>query len=127
VFVVFNNLLQRRNDVSGDLNVAIALAKQDASGVLYGNPSQVCDIYDSRKSSCYVRLDAWPVAYFSAFSSAQIDSWVDYAVTKITGSDVAKLMTLTEDLSNHLQMRSFFVGYCLTAADLVLFAAILCA
>ena len=62
-----------------------------------------------------------------ALSASLVDMWLDYAREKLTPkamSDYKSLSVLIQELTRHLKLRSFFVGYEVTLADLVIWTSL---
>ncbi|KAI3657184.1 hypothetical protein MP638_007461 [Amoeboaphelidium occidentale] len=53
-------------------------------------------------------------------ASTAIDYWIDYAHLNLEGTDYKLLTKSFAEMNHHLKMRTFFVGYSLSLADLVL-------
>jgi glutamyl-tRNA synthetase len=78
------------------------------------------------KNSLKAMLILYPglLGYSKPVAAAQVDYWLDYANDNLFISDFKKLSYFFDQLDNHLALRSFFVGYVLSAADFAVFGAL---
>jgi len=60
----------------------------------------------------------------SGNNAKAVDDWIDFALNKLQKAEFSKTPVLFEELDNHLKMRTFFVGYQVTLADIFLFSSL---
>jgi len=59
------------------------------------------------------------------FSAAEVDQWIDFAQYELNSyKDEKRLMELCSDLNAYLALRTYFVGYSLTLADVVIWSTL---
>ncbi|CAG8547450.1 10520_t:CDS:10, partial [Acaulospora colombiana] len=59
-----------------------------------------------------------------AISATLIDQWIDFASVNLESSDFKVIETAWGEINHHLTLRTFFVGYKLTLADIILWGVL---
>ncbi|KAK9473235.1 glutamyl-tRNA synthetase [Dipodascopsis tothii] len=66
----------------------------------------------------------FPETFYKGAATADVDHWIEFASAKLGVKDFKSLTPSLDELESHLNFRSYFVGYSLTAADVAVWGAL---